>query len=262
MGVRVSGVCLMGWILTASGAVAGSPDVIASLTPRCVQAPEQRLERTELVDPETGAELRLTGRGNGAVQTVLRWQDLELRKVTQASGDFNVRLAWRQDLVVLVRTGDRLRVSRNGVSAAFALNRTDEDGLDQVQQVLAGSRATRQFRALRARLSADSLASAPGVSIDLTDALLGILQGDRAIFERHAPGSPWRVSRASLRTRASCYQEWEAEIVAAWADLAQCCEDVKWYPGMQELCALTWTLRVESAWFRFIACSAFPLKVE
>jgi hypothetical protein len=31
---------------------------------------------------------------------------------------------------------------------------------------------------------------------------------------------------------------------------------------MQEVCAFTWLLRAESAWFRFIGCSSFPLKVE
>jgi len=262
MGARVAGLCLMGWVLTASGAVAGSPGIAAMLAPRIVQAPEQRMERLVVIDPGTGAELRLSGRGNGAVQATLRWQDFELRKVTQPNGDFNVRLAGRQDLVVLVRTGERLRVSRNGLSASYTIGQTDEDGFDQAQQVLAGSRATRQFRQLRSRLAADSLASVPGVSIDLADALLGLLQGDRSVLNRYESGGPWRLSRAAARTGPTCYSEWEAETLAAWDDLVKCIDDVKWYPGMQELCAFTWLLRVESAWFRFVACSAFPLKVD
>jgi hypothetical protein len=262
MARRMTGLCLMGWILTASGAIAGPPDLVRALAPRCAQSQQQRMDRVEVADPETGADLRLTSRGNGAVQASLRWQDLELRKVSQPNGDFNVRLAGRHDLVILVRTGDRLRVSRNGQSAVFLLNQVDEDGLDQVQQVLAGSRAMRQFRLLRGRLAEDSLASAPGVSIDLVDAMLGILQGDQSVLDRRRTGDSARLSWASFRAGPTCYGEWEAEVVAAWEDFARCIDDVKWYPGMQELCGISWLLRVESAWFRFIACSSFPLKTD
>ena len=55
--------------------------------------------------------------------------------------------------------------------------------------------------------------------------------------------------------------EYEGEVVASWDDFSQCVDDVKWFPGLQEVCAFTWLLRVESAWFRFIGCSSIPLKV-
>lgn len=258
---RATGLCLMGWILTASGAIAGSPERMGAFAPHCGQSAQQRLEVPEIVDLTTGAALRLISQGDGAVQTSLTWSDLDVRKVTQPNGDFTVRLAGRHDLLVLVRAGDRLRVSRNGQSAVFMLTQADEDGLDQVQQVIAGSRATRMFRSLRGRLAAESLGSAPGVSIDLIDVLLGILQGDRSVLERRDPRVPARLSRAAFRGGVTCYSEYEAEAIAAWDDLSQCIQDVRWFPGFQELCACSWLLRTESAWFRFIACSAFPLKV-
>jgi hypothetical protein len=140
------------------------------------------------------------------------------------------------------------------------LNQSDEDGLDQVQQVLAGSRAMRAFRSLRSRLTAESLASAPGVSIDLVDVILGILHGDPGVYDRRDPRTAGRFSRVSLAGDASCFPEYESDVTAAWDDFAQCCDDVKWFPGLQELCAITWLLKVESSWFRFIACSSIPLR--
>jgi len=250
----------MGWILTASGAVAATPAIVAAFAPRCEQSPQQRLERSDVIDVATGAQLRLTKRSNGALQTSLVWTDLEVRKVVQSNGDFSLRLAGRHDLVVMTRMAERLRVTRNGQTAVLLLSQSDEDGLDQVQQVLAGSRAMRAFRSLRRRLTPDSLASAPGVSIDLIDGLLGVIHGDPSVYDRRDPAASGRFSRVSFRLGGSCYAEFESEVVAAWDDFAQCVDDVKWFPGLQELCAMTWLLRVESSWFRFIGCSSIPLK--
>jgi hypothetical protein len=252
----------MGWVVTASGAIAGRPAVATVIAPRCEASPQPSMERPEVVDGATGARLKLTRKGNGAIQASLAWQELDVRKVIQPNGDFVVRLSGRQDLVVLVRTGSRLRASRNGASAVLALDQADEDGLDAVQQVMAGSRAMRMFRSLRGHLAADSLASAPGVAIDLVDALVGILQGDPSVLDRREPARNGRLSRASFRGGASCFSEYETEVVAAWGDFGQCIDDVSWFPGMQEACAFVWLLRVESAWFRFIGCSSIPLKAD
>jgi hypothetical protein len=250
----------MGWILTASGAIAGTPSVVAAFAPRCEQSPQERLERSEVIDVATGAELRLTRRSNGALQTSLTWSDLDVRKVVQPNGDFSLRLAGRHDLLVMTRTEERLRVTRNGQTAVLLLNQSDEDGLDQVQQVLAGSRAMRAFRSLRRRLTSDSLASAPGVSMDLVDAILGVIHGDPGVYDRRDPAASGRFSHVSFRPNASCFTEYESEVIASWDDFARCVDEVKWFPGLQELCAMTWLLEVESSWFRFIACSSIPLK--
>jgi hypothetical protein len=252
----------MGWVVTASGAIAGHPAVATVIAPRCEPSPQLPMERPEVLDGATGARLRLTKKANGAIQASLAWRDLDVRKVIQPDGDFVVRLSGRQDQVVLVRTGSRLRVSRNGASAVVALDQSDEDGLDAVQQVIAGSRAMRTFRSLKSHLNGESLASAPGVAIDVVDALLGILQGDFSVLARREPSRTGHLSRASFRGGASCFVEYEGEVVAAWVDFGQCIDDVSWLPGMQEACAFVWLLRVESAWFRFIGCSSIPLKAE
>lgn len=252
----------MGWVLTASGAIAAPPGHGERAALPGARLVQQRMDRTEIIDRITESRLRLSKRADGSIQAALNANDLEVRKVVQANGDFHVRLAGRQDLVVLVRTGERLRVSRNGESAVVALGRADEEGLDQAQALLAGSRATRAFRSLASNLAPESLASAPGVSIDLLDAWLGLLQGDPGAARRRAPSDRSGLIRASVCAAATCYAEYEAEVCAAWTDFEQCTYDVRWFPGMQEVCAFAWLLRVESAWFRFIACSSFPLKVD
>ncbi|MCU0248985.1 MAG: hypothetical protein MUE61_02140 [Vicinamibacterales bacterium] len=254
----------MGWVLTASGSLAGPLEFLDRPPAGHPQSEQRRVERADVVDAGTGAELRLTARPGGALRASLTWAELDASKVVQPNGDFHARIAGRQDVLVLVRTGNRLRVTRGDQTAVLLLDGADEDGLDLVQAVLAGSRAARAFRGVHRRLSQQSRESAPGVALDNLDVLLGILQGDTGAVDRRAPArreAGWRVSRVSCGAAPTCYAEYEGEVVAAWDDFSQCVDDVKWFPGLQEVCAFTWLLRAESAWFRFIGCSSIPLKV-
>ena len=255
----------MGWVLTASGSLASPHEPGGALALDLARPEQRRIERLEIVDDSSGADLKLRGRKAGGLEATLVWMDLDVVKVVQANGDFHARLAARQDVLVLVRTGPRLRVTRNGQTAVVSMDRADEDGLDLVQAVLAGSHAARAFRAVLRQLTDDARDSAPGVALDSLDALLALLQGEPAALDRRAPdarNAAWRVSRIVCRTEPTCYSAYETEVISAWDDYSQCIYDVRWYPGMQEVCAFTWLLRAESAWFRFIACSSFPLKVQ
>lgn len=255
----------MGWVLTASGSLALPHDMVGAFPVERLQYGERRIERLDVIDSESGAELRLRGRKAGGLQATLVRADLDVAKVVQANGDFHARLAARDDVLVVVRSGARLRVTRHGQSATVQLDRADEEGLDLVQSVLAGSRALRAFRGVHRHLGEEARESAPGIAIDRLDALLALLQGETTALDRRAPqvrDGAWRVSRVACGAEPSCFSEYEGEVTRAWDDYAQCIYDVRWYPGLQELCAFSWLLRVESAWFRFIACSSFPLKVD
>jgi hypothetical protein len=253
----------MSWVLTASGSVAAPPGFFDGYPAGTPRAEQRRLERAEIADAAGGAELRLTAGSGGVLQASLAAADVDVSKVVQPSGDFQARITGRQDLVVVARMGNRLHVSRGDRTVAVFLDRADEAGLDLVQQLLAGSHAVRAYRAVHRRLNRESLESAPGVALDNLDALLGILQGESGAVDRRAPRrvAGARLSRAALGHERSCYSEYETEVVTAWDDYAQCIDDVKWYPGLQEVCAFTWLLRAESAWFRFIGCSSIPLKM-
>lgn len=262
--VRIAGLCVMGWVLTASGSVAGPHGWTGGFQVDRVPSEQRRLERPEIVDAESGASLALKRRADGALQASLAWLDLDVVKVSHANGDFHVRLAARQDLLVLIRSGNRLRVTRNGETAVLALDRADEEGLDLAQAVLAGSHAARAFRGVFRHLGEESRASAPGASLANLDTWLGVLQGDPSAVARRTPArraDGWMAARVACGAEPTCYSEYEAEVIRAWDDYVQCIYDVRWYPGLQEVCAFTWLLRVESAWFRFIGCSSIPLKV-
>ena len=255
----------MGWVLTASGSLAGTPDLLERFPVVAGQAEQRRLERAEVTDAATGAELRLTEKTGGGLQASLTWMELDVAKVVQANGDFHVRIAARQDVLVLVRTGNRLRVTRGGRTAVLLLDRIDEDGLDHAQNVVAGSHALRAFRGVRRQLGLDAQESAPGVALDRLDALLGILQGDPGALDGRAPARRHAgvgLTRVSCGVDPTCYSDYESEVIRSWDDYVQCIDDVKWFPLMQEVCAFTWLLRAESAWFQFIGCSSIPLKVD
>lgn len=263
--IRVVGLCVMAWVLTASGSLAAPFEPLDRVPAPRARTEQRRIERTEIVDAGSGADLRLRSRPGGALRVSLTWMDLDVSKVIQPNGDFHARIAARQDLVVLVRTGSRLRLTRNGETAVLELDRADEDGLDAGQRVLAGSRAVRTFRGVLRSLTEDARGSAPGVALDHLDALLALLQGEPGALDRRAPRreSGLTLSRVACGLEPStCYAEYEGEVIRSWDDYSQCIDDVRWYPGMQEVCAFTWLLRVESAWFRFIGCSSFPLKAD
>ena len=185
--LRVAGVCVMGWVLTASGSLAGPIEFLDRPSASGPQSEPRRIERAEVVDVGTGAELRLTARPGGALRASLTWSDLDATKIVQPNGDFHARIAGRRDVLVLVRTGNRLRVTRGGQTAVLVLDGADEDGLDLVQMVLAGSHAARAFRGVHRRLSQESRESAPGVALDNLDMLLAILQGETGAVDRRAP---------------------------------------------------------------------------
>jgi len=257
------GVMVVGWCLTPSGSIAGTLPGYVEYPNTCAVAPApQPTDRMELVDERTGAQLRVTARPNGAVQVRMTWPDFEFRKVIQPNGDFTLRLAAGQDTLLVLLTGESLRVTRNGRTAALRHREADEAGLEHVQQVIAGSRAMRVFRALHARFGDDTLASVPGIIVDVTDVQVGVLQGDGGVLERRRARLSGRVQRAGLGGRNKCYEEWESEVNAAWSDFAECVDDMKWYPGGPDVCAFVWTVRVEGAWFKYLACCSFPMKIE
>jgi hypothetical protein len=257
------GVMVVGWCLTPSGSIAGTIPDYMRYPATCAAAPvPQPAERTELVDEFTGAQLRVTARPNGALQVRMTGPEFEFRKVIQANGDFTLQLVAGADSVLVLRTGGRLRVTRNGRTAVFNHEHADEPGLEQVQQVIAGSRALRMFRALHAKLGEETLASVPGIVVDVTDVQVGVLQGDGGVIERRRARNRARIVRAALGGRNKCWDEWETEVNAAWSALADCVNETKWIPGGPDMCAFVWSVRVEGAWFTYLACSSFPMKVE
>ena len=190
----------MGWVLTASGSLAGPLGSLDRAPSGMPQTEPRRLERAEDRGSRERGLSQLTARPGGALQASLTWTDLDVTKTVQRNGDFHARLAGRQDVLVLIRTGNRLRVTRDGQTAVLLLDRADEEGLDAAQMVLAGSHAARAFRGLHRGLSEECRESAPGVALDNLDVLLAILQGEGGAASHRAPprrDAGGRVCRAA-----------------------------------------------------------------
>jgi len=260
----------MGLVWTASGALAATPEaramtVVDSDVPAWQQGRAVGRTPLELRDPATAVVMRLKRAGAGAIQLDIEGDGLQVRKVSQPNGDFNVRIQWDDDVLVLVRTGDRLRLSRRGQSEVVLMSAPDHGGLAGVQQVLAGSSAARQFRTLHSMLSPATLESGLGAAVELLDSLLGLLQGEASPIRPRQPRrqeAPVSLMAAEMDAGdgSSCYASWDAEVLAAWDDYEGCINSFSWWNPCREACAFLWVVRVESAWFRMIGCSAIPLK--
>jgi hypothetical protein len=259
---RVIGALVLAWLAV------GPTSALARQAGSSVAKPGQAAARgrgralgaPQIVDQATGSTIRIIARASGAMLTEFRGPGLDLDKVSHASGDFSVRIQGDHDVLSLVRAGDLLRVSRNGRSASVNLLDAGDDALEDVQHLLAGSRAARLFRTLLGRLSPETIQTPAAAGVDVVDALLGVLQGDAASVERRR-----QTTRAGgqmvmmMADGGTCYDNWESAVVYAWSDFVACCADV---PLLSQACAFQWVLRVESAWFKFIACSSIPIKEE
>jgi hypothetical protein len=214
----------------------------------------------QLVDPATGSTIRIVARANGTLLTEFKGPGLVLDKLSHRSGDFHVRIQGGQDVLELIKAGDELRVARKGHSVLLSLLDTDEDALEQAQHLLAGSRAALVFRTLRGRLSPDTIQSPIAIGVDVVDVLLGVLQGDGSSVERRRQTSQ-SVGQmtAMMADGPTCYDVYEGAVVEAWDQFVGCCAEV---PILSQVCSFQWVLRVESAWFKFIACSSVPLREE
>ena len=266
------GVCVMGLVWTASGALAATPEARALLAEeRLVQAGSQNRPPArgtyELRDNATAVVMRLARAGAGALQLDIEGDGLEVRKVSLPNGDFNIRMKWDTDVLVLVRTGDRLRASRRGQTAVISMSQPDQSGFEGIQQVLAGSIAARQFRILRRMVSPATIETGIGAAVEMVDSLVGLLQGEASpIRPRQAKRVDAPVSLMASEMEAgdggSCYSGWESEVLAAWTDYESCVNSFSWWNPCREVCAFLWVIRVESAWFKLIGCSAIPLKAD
>jgi hypothetical protein len=207
--------------------------------------------------------MRLTRLRSGVLQVDIEGRNLEARKTVHANGDFELELRTNDDWFALERRGDRLSVSRRGRTVGVAAESLAEADLDQLQDLLAGSTALRRFRAMRNTLAPGTRATGLGSAVDIIDMMIGVLKGEAPMpIEAVAPAAMSAGGADADVAGPSCYETWLVEAVEAWNDYVACVYSFRWYNPLREVCAFAWVIRVESAWFRLIGCSSFPIKVE
>lgn len=221
---------------------------------------------TSLIDGHAGTAMRVSRLQSGAFQIDIDGENLEVRKILHENGDFDLALRAGQDLLTVVGRGAQLRVARRGQTIDLDTAAPAEGDLDRLQELLAGSAAIRRFRGMRSMLASSTRSTALGRSVDIIDMMVGALKG-----EAPTPGPALATPVASIMAGddavaetdgTSCYEAWVGEVVAAWAEYEGCVNTFAWYNPLREVCAFAWVIRVESAWFRLIGCSSFPLKLE
>jgi len=267
---RALPLCLAGLFLAASAAIAADRDPCRQMPTPQAGVPQSRYAWggavTHLIDDNTGTAMRLRRLPSGALEVDIDGDRLEVRKTLHANGDFDLAIRADDDLFAVARRGEHVRVSRRNRTVDLGTETLGEADLDQLQQLLAGSGAVRRFRAMRSMLAATTRRTGLGVAVDMIDMLIGVLKGE-APTPIPATTAPTVSAMSYVDGEAefngpSCYAVWEAEVIAAWNDYAECVYSFPWYSPLREVCAFAWVIRVESAWFRLIGCSSIPIKVE
>jgi len=261
---RVVGVLMMAWAAMPAFASAAGPQ--APKAPATAGGPGRAGAPVyaEIVDQETGGRMRATRLATGAIQFDVTGRDVRVRKTLDAQGSFEVVFTSGRDTLTLTHRSGVLRLVRAGCAVELDIASPVPDDLRAAHELLAGSDAVRQFRALRSMMAARTLRSSVGGGVAVIDALLSVIKGEAPVVQREPAGSgpvaPLVAFDGEFFDGPTCYEAWQGEVVAAWKDYTGCVLSFPWYDPMRELCAFAWILRVESAWFQFLGCSSVPFK--
>jgi hypothetical protein len=195
---------------------------------------------------------------------------VEVRKVVQSDGRFQLQIRTADDHVVLTGDPGLLTFSRRGRTEVVRLNNLQDGAFDRARTLLADSRATRQFRAMAYGLSPSEASSPAGAGLQLTATFLSLLDGDVGAVKRLAgrgtastgvaPAGTVTATSDEELDGSTCFQRFQGEVVSAWEDFEVCCIRFGFLFPLVDLCAFEWVLRVESAWFQFLGCSSFPVR--
>jgi hypothetical protein len=224
-----------------------------------------RAVRAPQVIAEVGLTAAISAAADGALVVTAHAGPLTIDKRVYADGRFEVRLGHGQaDRVVIAGDADGVTVSTGSEGPTRLRPNADADLEARTRRVrgwLAASTAVERFRHLVEALDRDDIRSAEAISLRATGALVAELFGD--------PGAARRLGRALVRAAAYrvvrqtnniCWTTYSKQVLQASYELESCSATYAAYNPLRSGCAFVWTLQVESAWFQFLGCSAFPLK--
>lgn len=267
--VRRSGAAMVFWgvaLVWALGSASASAERIPPPAAGCSVAPAEGAAASGGSRPGSVA---LGGRGGALVTSGLSADgsafvratagDLTVTKSIERSGRFRIRLTRADDEVEISGDDAGVEVTRNGQSLRLDRAAAGEDEFLGVKTLLAGSRSVRAYRLLAAGIGVDVERTPAGMALALTDATVGLLDGDVTAVQRLAERLGRR--RTGIRQVSSgggCYEAYEGEVTAAWDDYLDCASTYWYFSLWRDACGLRWTLWAESAWFSFLTCSISP----
>jgi hypothetical protein len=177
------------------------------------------------------------------------------------AGSATIRVAVAGDSVrIEANPSGEVRLTRGRKSRRLRVSKASLAHARDAQAFLAGSTALLALEGLAAHLAGSQRPEAESVltSYALIEAVQGRSDATRALAGRHRarvmPAAGARSAGFSLTGGRSlgCWDDYRGEIMSAWNDYEACLREVWW--GWAP-CSFEHTIRVEGAWFGYIACS-------
>jgi hypothetical protein len=218
-------------------------------------------------DARTNATFFFSLAKNSGVRMTVKAGDLEAEKTVYPDGRFRIAVRAGDDRFAVVFSPAGIDVERQSRRRHIDLDAVTDDDWLRVKVLVAGSRGLRLFRTLANTLDPATLETPAGTAILLSDAVLGLLDGDVGAVGRL--GRQMRVAyQARIRPVAlgqeflQCYRKYEAAVDMALMEYGECTARYWSFDPRQYLCDMEWLLKAESAWFQFLSCSAIPMKTD
>jgi hypothetical protein len=255
------GVIVMAWCVTASGSAIQAHGSIIETGDVWVATPQDgpvpaKAGGPVTVDPATGLAIAVETVREGGVRVAANGHGLDVQKVVARDGSYRLTIRGGGDSLTVEGATSDVLLQRGGDSVRLTPAASDRAAFARAATLLSGSAALGMFRAAVARMTPSTRETVGGLALEIADVLLRVIQDDPGAVSRFRQTL---VSRDSGVVRVAflrrpCYADWEAEVLDAWGAYEACYNDFSWWSGGREGCALLYTLRVEAAWFEFLAC--------
>lgn len=212
-------------------------------------------------DEATGLWFSQAVDADGTPVSEVKGVELTLRKKVKRPGHVVIDLSASGESVSISVTRDRVDLKVGRRRLRFDPTRATEADYDAVRRVLAESRALSRLRIAASGVTAGTRKSSHGFDLLATEALLGLVAGDPSaavqLKERIRAEIEGVQVQPVRRMIGECYRGWRQEVYSAMIDAETCVSSFAfWNVPMRNLCMLDWTIRVESAWFEYLSCSA------
>jgi hypothetical protein len=241
--------------------------LIVAAAPAAAESSGQlRPVRSQHGPAELGLTAGISAAADGGLVVTAQAGPLTIEKRVYGDGRFQVRLGHgRSDRVVITGEADGVSVTTPRDGTLWLRPNGDgeiEAKARRARGWLAASVAVERFRQLVDALDRLDVRTAEAVSLRATGALVAELFGDpgaaRRLGRTLAERSP--EYRVAWQANNVCWTTYSKQVLQASYELESCSATYYSFNPLRAGCAFIWTLQVESAWFQFLGCSAFPLK--
>jgi hypothetical protein len=198
----------------------------------------------------------------GQISSEVKGRDLSIVK-SLTDGQVRLEITAGKNHLTIIASPGAVELTAGKRRVRFDPKQATEGDYDAAKRLLAESRVVGRLRAAAAVLGANAAETPHATDLLLTDALVGLLDGDPGAAARIRERVRTRIAGARVVPAAArggaigdCYNEYRNEVYDAMMDAERCVDDFPiWNVPMRNLCNLEFTLRSEAAWFEFLGCT-------